>query len=130
MMGYRHLLMHISSLPVKGLENKLIGFIEDSGARISMLRVIDPTDKRNVGVDKRVIAAKEQLANLGQKLMIPQFDQHIRIGKLEAMIVEIAQDLAVDGLLLSLPKLMIESELGAVKQIVQQPLFDTMIVFY
>lgn len=99
---YKHMLLATSlsseSYPVA---IQAICLAQDFGARLSLLHVVENLSARKNQDDapedmKRIKLAKQALANLGDELVVPVFDQRVVIGEAKVMILEMAQELSAD----------------------------------
>jgi nucleotide-binding universal stress UspA family protein len=91
---YKHLLLATSlTAEQEDLAVKAVQLAEDFSARLSLLHVFDE-QKGQIG------RARDELKNLGRRLVVPSFDQRLVVGQVSAAISKVAQTLKVDAIII------------------------------
>ncbi len=131
MATYQHIMLPIpldaddNSLPLKALN-----LIEDCSARFSLLVVIDADEVSGTELRNQVDKAKRQLFALGQELVVPVFDQHVRFGKLGESIARAAQELGVDSIILGVAKKAPQQGRAVISQLMNCSNYDLVLMNY
>jgi len=102
---YQHILLAIfPDHRDNQLVYKALSLVEDCSARFSLLTVINSEHYQPTELLNQIKLAKQRLASLGRELVVPSFDQHIRLGQVPEMIIKTANELGVDSVICGLSK--------------------------